>query len=46
MIRYARKEAHHANPPAAEPNKVNPGDGSPKANEAKVTGTAPELAFY
>ena len=46
MIRYARKEARHANPPAAEPNKVNPGDGSPKANEAKVTGTAPELAFY
>lgn len=46
MIRYARKEAGNANPPAAEPNKVNPGDGSPKAAEAKVAGTAPELAFY
>lgn len=46
MIRYARKEAGNANPPAAELNKVNPGDGSPKASEAKVAGTAPELAFY
>ncbi len=46
MIRYARKEAGNANPPVAELNKVNPGDGSPKAAEAKVAGTAPELAFY
>lgn len=46
MIRHARKEAGDANPPAAEPNKVAPGDGSPKATEAKVAGTAPELAFY
>lgn len=46
MIRYARKEAGNANPPAAELNKVNPGDGSPMAAEAKVTGTTPELAFY
>jgi hypothetical protein len=46
MIRYARKENGNANPPAAELNKVNPGDGSPKASEAKVAGTAPELAFY
>jgi hypothetical protein len=46
MIRYARKEAGNANPPAAELNKVNPGDGSPKASGAKVAGTAPELAFY
>jgi hypothetical protein len=46
MIRYARKENGNANPPAAELNKVNPGDGSPKATEAKVAGTAPELAFY
>jgi hypothetical protein len=46
MIRYARQDAGNANPPAAEPNKVNPGDGSPKATEARVTGTAPDLAFF
>lgn len=46
MIRYARKEAGNANPPIAELNKVNPGDGSPKAAEARVAGTAPELALY
>lgn len=46
MIRYARQEAGNPNPPAAELNKVNVGDGSPKATEAKVSGTAPELAFY
>ncbi len=46
MIRYARREAGQTSPPAAEPNKVNPGDGSPKASEARVTGTAPDLALY
>lgn len=46
MIRYARREAGETDPPAAEANKVNPGDGSPKASEARVTGTAPDLAFY
>ncbi|MEQ1840699.1 MAG: prolyl oligopeptidase family serine peptidase [Verrucomicrobiales bacterium] len=46
MIRYARQDAGNANPPVAELNKVNPGDGSPKADEARVTGTAPDLAFY
>jgi len=46
MIRYARKEAGNTNPPVAELNKVNPGDGSPKADEARVAGTAPDLAFY
>ena len=46
MIRYARKDAGNANPPAAELNKVNPGDGSPSAAEAKVTGTAPDVEFY
>jgi len=46
MIRYARQDAGNANPPAAELNKVNPGDGSPSAAEAKVTGTAPDVEFY
>jgi len=46
MIRYARREAGQTDPPAAEANKVNPGDGSPKASEARVTGTDPDLAFY
>lgn len=46
MIRYARQEAGNANPPVAELNKVNPGDGSPKAEEARVAGTAPDLTLY
>ncbi|MDP4584837.1 MAG: prolyl oligopeptidase family serine peptidase [Verrucomicrobiales bacterium] len=46
MIRYARREAGETDPPAAEINKVNPGDGSPKASEARVAGTTPDLAFY
>jgi hypothetical protein len=46
MIRFARKEAGEANPPAAAPNQVNPGDGSPKAAEARVAGTAPDLALF
>ncbi len=46
MIRYARRESGNANPPVAELNKVNPGDGSPSAAEARVTGTAPDVAFY
>lgn len=46
MIRYARKENGNAAPPAAELNKVNPGDGSPKAAEANVAGLSPELAFF
>lgn len=46
MIRYARKDAGNANPPAAVLNKVEPGDGSPSAAEAKVTGTAPDVAFF
>jgi len=46
MIRYARQDAGNATPPAAGPNKVNPGDGSPKATEARVAGTAPDLALY
>lgn len=46
MIRYARKENGNAAPPAAELNKVNPGDGSPKAAEAKVAGLSPELSFF
>ena len=46
MIRHARRDAGNATPPAAELNKVNPGDGSPRASEARVTGTAPDLAFY
>jgi hypothetical protein len=46
MIRFARQEAGNANPPKAELNKVAPGDGSPKAAEARVTGTAPDVTFY
>jgi hypothetical protein len=46
MIRFARQEAGNANPPKAELNKVNPGDGSSKAAEARVTGTAPDLMLY
>lgn len=46
MIRYARQDAGNASPPVAELNKVNPGDGSPHASEARVSGTAPDLAFY
>ena len=46
MIRFARQEAGNANPPVAELNKVNPGDGSPKAEEARVAGTAPDLTLY
>jgi len=46
MIRYARMENGAATPPAAELNQVNRGDGSPKASEARVASTAPELAFF
>src|SRR5690606_5832537 len=46
MIRYARQDAGNPVPPAAALNRVNPGAGSPKACEARVTGTAPDLAFY
>ncbi|MCB1206966.1 MAG: hypothetical protein KDN18_22120 [Verrucomicrobiae bacterium] len=46
MIRYARKEAGDANPPAAELNKVNSGDGSPRAAEARVAGTSSNLKFH
>ena len=46
MIRHARKDAGIANPPVAVLNKVEPGDGSPKAGEARVTGTAPDVEFY
>ncbi|MDB5694438.1 MAG: hypothetical protein JWO81_3501, partial [Alphaproteobacteria bacterium] len=46
MIRYARQEAGNAHPPAAELGKVAEGDGSPKAEEARVTGTAPDLLLY
>lgn len=46
MIRHARKENGNAAPPAAEPNKVNPGDGSPKAAESNVAGLSPDLAFF
>ncbi len=46
MIRFARQEAGNANPPVAELGKVAPGDGSPKAEEARVAGTAPDLALY
>ena len=46
MIRYARQEAGNAHPPVAELGKVAPGDGSPKAEEARVAGTAPDLALY
>jgi len=46
MIRFARKDAGNPNPPASELGKVAPGDGSPSAAEARVTGTAPDVAFY
>ncbi len=46
MIRFARQEAGNANPPVAELNKVNPGDGSPKAEESRVQGTSPDLTLY
>lgn len=46
MIRYARQEAGDENPPAAEIGKVNPGDGSPSAAEARVAGLSPHLEFY
>ncbi|MEP6671547.1 MAG: prolyl oligopeptidase family serine peptidase [Chthoniobacter sp.] len=46
MIRFARQEAGNAHPPIAVLNKVEPGDGSSKAAEARVTGTAPDVAFY
>jgi predicted peptidase len=46
MIRSAREEAGVANPPMGELGKVAPGDGSPKAAEARVTGTAPNVFFY
>lgn len=46
MIRFARQEAGNAHPPVAELGKVAPGDGSPKAEEARVAGTAPDLALY
>ena len=46
MIRSAREEAGVANPPMGELGKVAPGDGSPKADEARVTGTAPNLVLY
>ena len=46
MIRYARQEAGNAHPPASELGKVAPGDGSPSAAEARVTGTAPDFVFY
>lgn len=46
LIRFARQEAGNANPPVAELGKVAPGDGSPKAEEARVQGTAPDLALY
>ncbi len=46
MIRYARMDAGNAHPPVAELGKVAPGDGSPKAAESRVTGTAPDVVFY
>jgi len=46
MIRSAREEAGVANPPMGELGKVAPGDGSPKAAEARVTGTSPDLVLY
>ena len=42
MIRSAREEARNANPLPG----IAPGDGSPKAEAARVTGTAPDLALY
>lgn len=46
MIRFARKDAGNATPPVSELGKVAPGDGSPSAAEARVTGTAPDVTFY
>jgi hypothetical protein len=46
MIRSAREAAGNLNPPVAVLGKVAPGDGSPKAAEARVVGTAPDVAFY
>ena len=46
MIRSAREEAGVVNPPMGELGKVAPGDGSPKAAEARVTGTAPGVVLY
>lgn len=46
MIRYARQETGNANPPVAALGKVAPGDGAPKAEYARVAGTAPDLALY
>jgi hypothetical protein len=46
MIRSAREEAGVKNPTMGELGKVAPGDGSPKAAEARVTGTAPDVALY
>lgn len=46
MIFSARKEAGMPNPVMGVLKKVEPGDGSSKAAEARVTGTAPNLAFY
>lgn len=46
MIRFARQETGNASPPVAELGKVAPGDGSPKAEEARVQGTAPDLTLY
>jgi hypothetical protein len=46
MIRFARQEAGNPHPVMGELGKVAPGDGSPKADEARVTGTAPNLVLY
>lgn len=46
MIFSARKEAGTPNPVMGELKVVAPGDGSSKAAEARVTGTAPDLVMY
>jgi hypothetical protein len=46
MIFSARKEAGTPNPVMGELKKVAAGDGSPKAADARVTGTAPDLVLY
>ena len=46
MIYSARKEAGTPNPKMGELKVVAPGDGSSKATEARVTGTAPDLEMY
>jgi hypothetical protein len=46
MIFSARKEAGNPNPTMGELKIVASGDGSSKAAEARVTGTAPDVAFY